>query len=84
MKKIFTSVLFLTFAAASVMAQENLLKNPTFNDGWNDKYDCPNNWSCYDGTLSVVEWTSDDSYAIEIVGECIQAANVMRYVNGLS
>lgn len=84
MKKIFTSVLFLTFAAASVMAQENLLKNPTFNDGWNDKYDCPNNWSCYDGTFSVVEGTSADSYALQIVGDSKDGANVMQYVNGLS
>lgn len=83
MKKIFTSIMFLAFAAASVVAQENLLKNPTFVE-WNDKYDSPASWTCYNATCTLVDGPQVDQTAVQLVPTGNDRVDLYQYVNSLS
>lgn len=82
MKKIFTSVLFLTFAA-SVMAQENLVQNSTFEE-WNDENGRPENWLLYDGTATRIEGTSAGTYGTSWSQTGKDNSALLQYVNGLT
>lgn len=85
MKKIFTlmTVAFAAVAASPVLAQENLLQNPTFEE-WNTQYDRPEGWLAYDGVFSQVEGTTPDTYAVQWYQTGEDNASIIQYVNGLS